>query len=559
MTAEPTGLIVLVPGLGRTKIESLEKQLIAAYPNHRVKTFQHGIKPLSTRRGLDAVVDRLANSIRAWAGDNDGRREETASVILVGHSIGGIIARAAFLEAAGFGSEAPDDEPNGWATKTVRIVLLGSPNSGYHVENFPRSWRWAVPIVSGFAAFTIESVASGAYWLADLRLRWLHGIRVLGTTEAPKGSGPRPLIVQAYGDDDELVTRDDIDDSEYMPGTVRTRISSTDHGGLVDLTDASTKDQRWSELRHVIFGTFHGADTFTPPVETPVHFLLHGIRASAYDGWIGGVAAALRSQSTDAGSPPPKVVSLNYRFFSAIEFALPFTRRRNVHQFLDTYMAAVLTHSPDQFTFMGHSNGTYMMATVMKHVRAVRFRRILLAGTVLPPGFDWAKLRGRRQIGAYDANGVWADGEVHNDCARFDVPVGILATAIAGLGFRDIGAAGLRGFEGSHALDVTSHPTVFPQGHGGALQDHDGYPSRMPEIARFLSTGTVCTDPHEQRSRGFGIASRVTQILAPLVVLGILVGLGFAFAGLVVSIGVWGAIAAFAVPLVLIYVGLRTV
>ncbi|NKX52747.1 hypothetical protein HER39_19655, partial [Arthrobacter deserti] len=108
----------------------------------------------------------------------------------------------------------------------------------------------------------------------------------------------------------------------------------------------------------------------------PVYFILHGIRASAYDNWIRDLTDTL--QSGQEQIPPekrlPKVVRLDYGFFSAVQFAIRGTRRANIHEFLDSYLAAVLTHQPDGFSFIGHSNGTYMMANVMEEVHAVRFR-----------------------------------------------------------------------------------------------------------------------------------------------------------------------------------------
>ncbi|WP_091227146.1 alpha/beta hydrolase [Microbacterium sp. 3J1] len=560
MTTPPI-LVVVVPGLGRTKVDSFVTRLRQNHPEFRVELFDHRISPLSTRHKLDRVVSSLSGAIRGWAGDNSGERAQTRSVILIGHSIGGILVRAAFLEGAGFGSEPPDAQPDGWATKVDRIVLLGSPNAGYRVENFPKSWRWAVPLLSGFASFTMESVAAGAFWLADLRLRWLHAMRSLEPRRGAEPAG-RPLVVQVFGDDDDLVTRKDIDDSAYMPDTVRTGVSNADHAGLVDLTDPATAPQRWSELEHAVIGAFTNAEDHTPQSPAPVHFILHGIRSSAYEGWIAQLTAALRTgsphPSADLGPQPPQVVSLNYRFFSAIEFALPFTRRRNVHQFLDAYMATVLTHSADRFTFTGHSNGTYMMASIMRSVRSVRFRRILLAGTVLPPAFDWATLYARRQIGHFSGED-WEDGQVHTDRARIDVPVGILAAGISGLGFRDVGAAGVRGFEGPGALLTGRHDLVFPAGHGAALVDHPEYPPRMPEIARFLTAGIPCSEPQETASSGFQFASRVAQILAPIVAVAAVAAVVAAFIALLLNAGVWVAIAVVGIPLLLAYIGLRTV
>ena len=145
---------------------------------------------------------------------------------------------------------------------------------------------------------------------------------------------------------------------------------------------------------------------------------------------------------------------------------------------------------------------------------------------------------------------AWAAG------ARYSV--GILANGLRLLGYRDIGAGGYRGFEGVTASGVTYHRAAFPKGHGAALVDHDGYPERMPEIARFLVDGEVCTEPQEPASRGFSYLSRIAWFV---VLVGLIVIVGLLGAGtwlLSLAIGAW-ALLVLAVVLLLIYVGLRSV
>ena len=474
-------------------------------------------------------------------------------------------------------------DPYEWPAKVRRIVLLGSPNSGYQSKNLPKSWGWLYPFASGLGKFTIESVQEGAYWLANLRLRWLSTMRRMWAThtaeieewEKAKQGGkdtpeplPPPLVVQVYGTRDDVVTTEDIDDSLYMPGTVRREMMDANHGQLIDLSDLSTADARWKVLDQAIHGELDGTDDYKPASPDPVYFILHGIRASAYDAWVGELTETLQpdQQSVDPVDRRPKVLSLNYRFFSSIEFALRGTRQRNIHQFLDLYLQAALTNDADGFRFIGHSNGTYMMASVMQKVPAVRFRHIMLAGSVLPSDFNWKALFDNGQIGYYDG-GQWQPGRVHNDQARVDVPVGILANGLRVLGYRDIGAGGFRGFEGVNSTGVSYHPLhTFPKGHGAALMNHVGrkhnlpdYPARMPQIAAFLTDGTPCPEPKDTRSKGFAFLSRIAGLIIVVALLLILGLLALGFWGLLGWLGLIPAIAIYAIALILIYIGLRTV
>lgn len=552
-------LLVIVPGLARTNIQSLVDSIRTTYPDCRVELLRHRLHPFSFRRTLDRAVSELAREIRGLSGENTGDGDRTTDVILVGHSLGGILVRAAYLYGLGYDRETRGDAPHEWAQKVTRIVLLGTPNTGFRGRNLPGGW--AYPVVAGLGSFAMESVHAGSFWMANLRLRWLEVIRTPapGHHAVPGSTATAPLVVQVYGLQDDVVAREDIDDSHYMPGTVATEVSSGNHGELVDLTNPKTRELRWAELEHAIFGKHPTAEAFSAPSAEPVHFILHGIRASAYDDWIRNLTEELQQgqDTIDPAVRKPKVISLNYKFFSAIQFAVRGTRRQNIHQFLDVYLASVLTHQPDGFTFIGHSNGTYMMANVMNNVRAVRFRRIMLAGSVLPPNFDWARLYARQQIG-YHANDAWHDGQVHNDRARKDYPVGLLANGMRGLFFRDVGAAGVRGFEGVQALNVTDHHHTFPKGHAAALNDHPGYPPRMPEIANYLTHGVICPEPLDHTSKPFAWLSRAAPYLMLILAAALLCGLVLGFLTLLGTAGPAVALAIYLAVLVTVFVALRT-
>lgn len=412
---------------------------------------------------------RLAAQLRDWTGELSTDVEEPDGIIIAGHSFGGILARAAYLLDA----ETDDRAGHRWTELVRRLVLLGSPNAGYRTDapGTPLRWRLAYALATPFVDFTFEKVIAGGYWITDLRLRWL---------EAYADEGPRPRVIQILGTSDHLVTHDDILDQKFMPRAKVYEIPAADHRGLIDVDAAPDPDRRYRQLKDAILGRpDEEVGRERPRKEGATAFILHGIRASALGTWVEDLGADF---STATGDEHTQVVSPDTGYFSAMEFALPGTRRRKVHEFLRLYGEAFATRDPDRFVFAGHSNGTYMMAQSLDRVPAMRFRRIYLAGTVLPRRYDWQRVFENEQVG-HRVDGEWKPGEVRIDRADRDVPVGILCSWLRGLGSGDVGTAGVDGFENISGRSIDQREVV-PGGHGAALKTKD----QLTDIAGYLAS-----------------------------------------------------------------------
>jgi len=107
----------------------------------------------------------------------------------------------------------------------------------------------------------------------------------------------------------------------------------------------------------------------------------------------------------------------------------------------------------------------------------MRFDRVLLAGSVLPVGYDW---RGRRETGQVR--------RIRNDRAARDIPVGVLCAGLRGLGMRDVGTAGVDGFH-EWDDDAKSEVYYYPGGHSAALSV-DNLPRAGHVRARRDGAGT---------------------------------------------------------------------
>ncbi|GAA1764564.1 alpha/beta fold hydrolase [Agromyces humatus] len=448
----------------------------------RVEVYDHGQKATS-RADLDGIVRDLAAHIRGWAGEISEGVEPPARIILIGHSFGGVLARAAFVLDA---NDPRSLNGRRWTRMVDRIVLLGSPNAGFRLDTryTPLAWKIAWYLTTPFVDFTIEKVVVGGYWITNLRLRWLETFRRLARdAEAGDASRP-PTVVQVLGTRDDLVEREDILDTRYMGDTIVVEIPGATHLGLIDLSIAADPDLRWEQLRGAILGRADEvASPPTPLSSAPTYFVLHGIRASAYEDWGRDLEAAIRRAEGDQNEV--QVVRPDTGYFSAIEFALPFTRRRKIHEFLKLYGDAYASTEPDRFRFAGHSNGTYMMAHALDRIPAMHFERIYLAGTVLPRNYAWGDVVDRGQLAGRDTSSV----RVRTDRATADVPVGILCSWLRGLGSRDIGTAGVDGFE--FAPDLVRDGGLIRGGHGAAFIP----PPAPKEATKTLGATATGVDP----------------------------------------------------------------
>ncbi|WP_400994789.1 esterase/lipase family protein [Agromyces sp. GXQ0307] len=533
------GLFVFVPGLpvrrrGRPGWVPLIERLRDDLPDGwRVEVFEHGVHATS-RTDPDEVVRHLAAQLRDWTGELSTDVEAPAEIILVGHSFGGVLARAAFLQDAG----TADEPGHPWTRMVRRLVLLGSPNAGFRMDapGTPAAWRLAYALATPFFDFTIESVQSGGYWITDLRLRWLETFRRIQ---------PKPDVIQVLGTSDWLVTKEDILDHRFMPNTTVYEIPGADHPGLIAIDDAPSPARRYEQLKTAILGRPDETPSPVKPIErVPTAFILHGIRASALGTWVEDLATAYREA---AGSADALVVSPDTGYFTAAEFALPGTRRRKVHEFLKLYGDAYASRDPDLFVFAGHSNGTYMMARALDRVPSMRFQRIFLAGTVLPRGYEWQKRFDRRQVGHWVSEGEWEPGVIRNDRATRDVPVGILCSWLRGLGSADVGTAGVNGFENVSSATI-DQSRLIKGGHGAALENGD----QLADIAAYLAAQpTRAVEDHkvstffERASRAVGQGVLAWGVIAGV---GVLAGRGLVAigrargTGAAVGTGVAGAV-----------------
>lgn len=420
------GLLVYVPSMNwaQERTQELLRRLEAE--GWQIRPFEHDIG-LFRRFDARDKARELAIRIRHWSGETRDGTARYDRIILVGHSLGGLLLRdALLLDSGGAGEPAMQ-----WTTKVTRVVLLASPNAGYELDRLRPMVRTAARAVSVMGKFLFEQFEEGSEYITELRLRWFRFMASTTQSRRP------PEVVQVLGDHDDMISRENIIDAKFLRNATTIEVSDAGHSDLVDVTRAPDPEERYAILRRAILDDL---PELREPEEqenpAPRVFILHGIRASKSDDWVEVLKQELHDHADPAWSSAGFTPS--YGYFGALHFASPWIRRRNTRLMLRWYGENFVTHNADNLYFVGHSNGTYMLGRSLKNVPSLRFRRIYMAAPVLPRNFDWQRIIERRQVGHW-LDGTWVTGEIHSDRGRRDVPVGWLCSLLNGLGSKDIG------------------------------------------------------------------------------------------------------------------------
>lgn len=486
-------LVVLVPGLGQKTIawgpliDALEEE--GTLGNAHWLRFDHHAGPMSFTPALQ-IVRELAASIKGCWEAEGGFSE----VVLVGHSIGGVLIREAYL--IGCRVDDPDVGPQPWAERVRRIVLLASINRGFDPDR--RLWtRLAVrmtQLVRGRNFPLVGNVLRGSPFITNLRIRWIRHMAHLG---------PRaPNVVQVLGTRDGVVSREDSLDLR-QPQRFRTiEIPGANHRNVY-----RTKDSPFANHFELVASAFAAASPgeFSAPVSPPggknVVFILHGIRANN-SGWVEQLYRCVRERDQGA-----EIVKASYGYFSALDFALPPLRRRNIEWFQDQYSYYLALHPTASFYFVGHSNGTYIFGQSLKRVGAISFERAVLTGCVLPKDYPWRDRFDTRQL-----------REFRNVRARDDWPVGILCAALNRLWMRDIGKAGVEGFDFND--NKTQEVFYYEGGHSAALEEPE-----LTGLVDYLIDGAAPgdVDTTNEPDGTYLVLSKFGHVLAFVLVFGLAV------------------------------------
>lgn len=421
--------------------------------------FDHGIE-FTTRGSARSMSIDLAACIQE-------KSRNYTSITLIGHSIGGMLTRRAYLEAAGVFSDHPV-APDTWASKVDSILLFASVNRGV-----APSAKWWGPAMSWLLRtfphphFLVEDLTFGSDFIADIRIAW---IRYFGELNARAESQP-PRVVQFWGTEDSVVKEEDNADLEAFSGPVIERVPGARHADLprLELEYAADPAARWMLYREHLFDD-RPVTKVALPAPRRVLVISRGIRDSSNSEWVADLHSAAEPIYGRGN-----VQDFEYGYFSAAHFAFKPLRSKMIPAFRDLYTEELAKNPLTRFDFIGHSNGTYILGQSLLSTPSMRFDNVVLAAPVLPTEFDWLQLFRREQV-----------ARVRYDTSERDWPVGILCPMLRAIGFHDVGPSGVVLFgEGRPQGSLLQKVGWHPGGHGDALS-----PGNRKHLLAFAADGT---------------------------------------------------------------------
>jgi len=497
---EANTLVVVIHGYKgtRTRMESVLRAIKESQPHADVLCIEFASSTFSNQNPF-ALAENIQEVIQQRY-----RLKHYEHIDLVGHSIGALLARKAYVYGAGSIEDAPyvngmlvgSRPPKEWVRHVDRIVLLAGMNRGWTREagssrmGIGTSVLYTVGLAIGKLSNTgqlIRQFERGEPFVSNLRLQWLD---VAAKAKRGENGLRPPTVIQLLGDRDDLVSAEDSRDVAVSKDFIWVNVNNTGHASILDLDDPASGAERRQkfqmalgspdDLKELVLSNVQLPSNVDTAVTTVV-VVLHGIRdmgewTSAFDIPLQEAFAHVRKDSTEKLYVAPA----GYGYFPMGAFLLFADRQKNVRWFMDE-VTEIKARFPklQHLHFIGHSNGTYVLASALAKYRTLKVERIVFAGSVIRRDYPWAGLVGRYQ-------------KVRNYVGSDDWVVALFPHLFELPGFSlfnpDLGGAGFNGFEDS---DVKLSETQFVKGgHSGALA-----PANVASIVDFIINGKKTEPP----------------------------------------------------------------
>jgi pimeloyl-ACP methyl ester carboxylesterase len=495
-------LVVLVHGLlGRKMFSSAIDLAREALPasDLLIVDYDSGVLSNGSPYAIANAIERRIHDAHTQNGYDD--------IVLVGHSMGGLLLRKALVW--GHGLEEDRDTfgrkgPRAWVSATHRFVSLATINRGWSIDPRPKKMDLSTYLSIWFGERLARyshtgklglAMRKGSPFVADGRVQWISLCRNSGAT-----TRVIPQTIQLLGDCDDLVSKDDGMDLIAAKDTIFVTLDATGHreiGAALGGGQTKADQDRREKVKLAMQGRLDLLDpdqTGKPEEDlsvTDLVYVMHGIRD--YGEWTDTLRAVIEAEAVHANQGADKkvaVVNKKYGHFPLLPFLFHRDRQKNVRRFMDEYTEnRAKFPRAETFDFVGHSNGTYILASALLNYSTLNVRRVLFAGSVVPKHYEWLRLvEGKRAQHVVNvvAAGDWVVALFPRFFEQIADWLGIRPTR----GLLDIGSAGFRGFQDASDAKKRIENAQFAAGsHGTGVDAKNEH--KLKAIARYILFGDM--------------------------------------------------------------------
>jgi hypothetical protein len=333
-----------------------------------------------------------------------------------------------------------------------------------------------------------------------------------------KGVG-KALTVQLLGTVDDKVGPDDNLDLVTGEDFVYLEVPQSGHSSVVEIDDSEAGSGRRAvflaaldcEQAVLQVRGIQPIDLLPQPPRpevTDVVFVVHGIRDTGF--WTQRIAT--RVQALGRADNRQRIIekeTSTYGYFPFLPFLLSKGRQGKVEWLMDQYTENLALYPNADFSFVGHSNGTYLLAKALEDYPSCHFKHVVFAGSVVQTRYDWTRMIEEKRVRA-----------ILNYVATRDLTVAMGPKAFEMLHLQDLGSAGHDGFR------IGTWETESSEGkaRGGQFQIRyirGGHSAAVKEvnwdaIAAFVVDGTVVQPPAALQSKRRVKVASILGLAAPV-------------------------------------------
>lgn len=528
-------LFIIIHGFSKnpSSMDSVIENIKTSHPDAEIYSPQLPLNLFSTQ-SLNQIVKNLLIEIDKIT---KSYINSDLDIVFVGHSMGALIARKAYLVACGetirapFETEyyptPPSDKKNRtlvpsreWSKNVSKLILLAGMNRGWRISHHLGFWKavaWTIGIafsniyfLFSKKQFVINRIRSGSKFITQLRIQWI------AMRQAELGTA---YTVQLLGSVDDMVAPEDNIDLVSGGEFLYLDVPNSGHANVIEM-DHTPEGQGRSRVFDIALNksmeeiqresVIPSDDEMLKPNTDVKHvaFVIHGIRDKGY--WTHKIARKIRKLAElDKTQGSWATETSSYGYFPMLPFIFPWHRRRKVEWLMDQYAEAIARYPNASFSYVGHSNGTYLLASALQLYPCCVFDNIVFAGSVVKSNYDW-----NAHLNATPPQVK----SVLNFVATDDVVVATFPKFLGQLR-QDLGSAGHDGFTANQSNKIHQIFRI-EGGHSAGIAE-----KYWDDIARFVTTGTISKQLEAQAKKNS--PSLLSSTLGRFPIIGILIVICF--------------------------------